>query len=158
MPTWYIQIFPCGTTKRTKNDFNTIEARTYEKSTIGIGFYGCIPIINNDSMTQLDFMEESKFTPRQKKYKTKVFEYFVNEMKIGDTVYLKKGKQILYQATISSNYFYDDSDYNEDDSTHNINSDNITNGWFWRHRRTISNITRISDINTSVMRQTIYKR
>jgi hypothetical protein len=148
MPTWYIQIFPCGTTKRTKNDFDTIEARTLEKSTIGINFADSTVTVINNTLQSVTFDGTEARTKRQEQYRVRQFEYFVNEMQIGDTVYLKKGKQILYQATISSNYFYDDTD--------DIN--NITNGWFWRHRRTISNITRISDINTSVMRQTIYKR
>jgi hypothetical protein len=148
MPNWYIQIFPCGTTKRTKNDFDTIEARTLEKSTIGINFGDSTVTIINNTLQSVTFDGTEARTKRQEQYRIRQFEYFVNEMQIGDTVYLKKGKQILYQATISSNYFYDDTD--------DIN--NITNGWFWRHRRTISNITPISDINTSVMRQTIYKR
>ena len=35
-----------------------------------------------------------------------MFEYFINTMKIGDTIYLKKGKQILYKATIDSDYYF----------------------------------------------------
>lgn len=153
MPTWYIQIFPCGTTKRTKNDFDIIEARTLEKSTIGINFADSTVTLTNNKLDFVTFDGTEARTKRQEQYRVRQFEYFVNEMQIGDTVYLKKGVQILYQATISSNYFYDDTDYNIDD-----NADNITNGWFWRHRRTISNITPMNEHNNSVRRQTIYKR
>jgi hypothetical protein len=150
---WYIQIFPRGTTKRTKNDYNTIEARTLEKSTIGINFKDTVLTLTDNILDCVSFDERTVLTKKQKEYRERQFKYFVNEMQIGDTVYLKKGMHILYQATISSNYIYDDSDYNIDD-----NSDNITNGWFWRHRRTISNITPMNEFDRSVMYRTIYKK
>ena len=59
-----------------------------------------------------------------------MLEYFINTMKIGDTIYLKKGKEILYKA-IASDYYFNDSEYfNAPRLDRHIN-------WFWRHREKI---------------------
>lgn len=76
-----------------------------------------------------------------------MFEYFINTMKIGDTVYLKKGKEILYKAKIASNYYFDDTDY--------YNARTIEN-WFWRHRRKIKDIEKIYEVKPGYSRQTLY--
>ena len=87
---------------------------------------------------------------RQKLYRKRMFEYFINTMKIGDTVYLKKGKEILYKAKIVSNYYFDDSEY------YNARTIEDHKNWFWRHRRKIKDIEKIYEIKPGYSRQTLY--
>ena len=54
-------------------------------------------------------MDSLNKTKRQKKHIKNVLNNFMNIMKMGDTVFLCKGEyDILYKATISSDYYYYD--------------------------------------------------
>ena len=87
-----------------------------------------------------------------------LFENFINNMRIGDRVYLCRGaNQILYSAIIDSDYIFDNSDY-ESVSTHATTYNQIKNGWFWRHLRKIKDITPVNLTTNIDMRQTIHKR
>lgn len=152
---WYIQIFCAGTNKKTKEMYNIIEQRTLEKKEIGIGFFGVNPYLINNKMTNINFTED--LSNKQKLYRKRMFDYFINTMKIGDIIYLKNGKNILYKAIIDSDYIYDESDYiriSTKDTTYN----QIKSGWFWRHRRKIKNIEKISEIKPGYSRMTLYKK
>ena len=139
---WYIQIHPVGTNKITKEKYNIMENRTIENQEIGIHFGTTNPILINNKMVNVNFTED--LSNRQKLYRKRMFEYFINTMKIGDTIYLKKGKEILYKAKIASDYIL--VEYNE-----GLNKD-----WFWRHRRKIKDIEKIYEIKPGYSRQTLY--
>ena len=99
---WYIQIFSVGQNKKEKEVYNIIENKTINKQEIGIGFCDNNPILLNNKM--IDINNLSHLSKGQNLYRKRMFEYFINTMKIGDTIYLKKGKEILYKATIASDF------------------------------------------------------
>ena len=146
--TWYIQIFSVDKNKKEKEIYNIIENKTINKQEIGIGFCDNNPILLNNKM--IDINNPSYLSKGQNLYRKRMFEYFINTMKIGDTVYLKKGKEILYKATIASDYYFNDSEYYDAPRLdRHIN-------WFWRHRRKIKNIEKIYEIKPGYSRQTLY--
>ena len=146
---WYIQIFSSkGQNKKEKEKYNIIENKTINRQEIGIGFCSTNPILVNNKMINTTFTED--LSKLQKSYRKRMFEYFINTMKIGDTVYLKKGKEILYKAIIDSDYYFDDTDY------YNARTLEEHNNWFWRHRRKIKNIEKIYEIKPGYSRQTLY--
>ena len=145
---WYIQIFPIGRNKKEKEKYNIIENKTINRQEIGIGFCDTNPILVDNKMINTTFTED--LSNRQKSYRKRMFEYFINTMKIGDTVYLKKGKEILYKAKIASDYYFDDSEYR------NELIPGQDNTWFWRHRRKIKDIEKIYEIKPGYSRQTLY--
>ena len=159
---WYIQIFSTGKNKKQKEIYNIIENRTIEKQEIGINFYGCIPVLDdNNKLLKLDFTDIGleTFNERQKKYKNKIFTYFINNMKEDDTIYLKNGSKILYKAKIACDYILDESNYKylhtqnlTEEDFNTIKNDN----WFWRHRRKIKDIEKIYEIKPGYSRQTLY--
>ena len=152
MGDWCIKIFPNGNTKEKDEMFKIIEDRTIKKKMIGIGFCKAEPIYKLQNHTL--FMTGIEGDIHHKK----VFENFINNMKIGDRVYLCRGaNQILYSAIIDSDYIFDNSDY-ESVSTHDTNYNQIKNGWFWRHLRKIKDITPVNLTTNIDMRQTIHKR
>ena len=149
---WCIKIFPNGNTKEKNEMFKIIEERTIKKKMIGIGFCDSKPIYklknNKIIMTGIEGDTNHK----------KVFENFINNIKIGDRIYLCRGaNQILYSATIDSDYIFDNYDY-EMVSTKDAKFDQIKNGWFWRHLRKIKNIEKVNLTTNIDMRQTIHKR
>ena len=97
----------------------------------------------------IDINNISDLSKRQNLYRKRMFEYFINTMKIGDTIYLKKGKEILYRAIIDSDYYFDDSEY--------YYSPRVERGssWFWRHRRK-KDIEKIYEVKPGYSRQTLY--
>ena len=159
---WYIQIFPTGKNKKQKEAYNIAENRTIEKQEIGINFYGCIPRLDDhNKLLKLDFTDRGleTFNERQKKYKNKVFTYFINNMKVNDIIYLKNGSKILYKAKIASDYILDETNYKylhtqnlTEEDFNTIKNDN----WFWRHRRKIKDIEKIYEIKSGYSRQTLY--
>lgn len=149
---WCIKIFPNGTSKEKNEKFNIMEERTKDKKMIGIDFRDANPIykIKDNKLIMTNIEGDIKYK--------KVFENFINNMKIGDTVYLCRGiNKLLYRATIDSNYIYDDSEY-EHIHTKDTDYNQIKNGWFWRHRRKIKNIERVDLTTNKNMSQTIHKR
>ena len=145
---WYIQIFSVGKNKKEKEIYNIIENKTIHKQEIGIGFCDNNPILVNNKMIDINNIPD--LSKRQNLYRKKMFEYFINTMKIGDTVYLKKGKEILYKATIASDYYFNDSEYYDALTVERHNN------WFWRHRRKIKDIQKIYEIKPGFSRQTLY--
>ena len=145
---WYIQIFSIGQNKKQKEVYDIIENKTINRQEIGIGFCDNNPILVNNRM--IDINNISDLSKRQNLYRKRMFEYFINTMKIGDTIYLKKGKEILYRAIIDSDYYFDDSEY--------YHSPRVERGssWFWRHRRKIKDIEKIYEIKPGYSRQTLY--
>ena len=78
-------------------------------------------------------------------------ENFINNMKIGDTVYLCQGiNKILYKATIDSDYIYN-KDYQYYDCQGDINK------YVWIHQRKIKDIIKVDLRTNKTMCQTIYK-
>ena len=142
---WYIQIFCVAKNKKQQEVYDIIENKTIHKQEIGIGFHENNPLLVNNKM--IDINNLSHLSKRQNLYRKRMFEYFINTMKIGDTVYLKKGKEILYKATIASDYCFNDSEY--------FNASTLEN-WFWRHRRKIKDIEKIYEIKPGYSRQTLY--
>ena len=145
---WYIQIFSIGKNKKQKEMYNIIENKTIEKQEIGIGFCSSNPILVNNKMINITFTKD--LSTKQNLYRKRMFEYFINTMKIGDTIYLKKGKEILYKAIIDSDYYFDDSEYYYAPRVERGSS------WFWRHRRKIKNIEKIYEVKPGYSRQTLY--
>ena len=145
---WYIQIFSIGQNKKQKEVYNFIENKTINRQEIGIGFCDNNPILVNNKM--IDINNISDLSKRQNLYRKRMFEYFINTMKIGDTIYLKKGKEILYKAIIDSDYYFDDSEYYYAPRVERGSS------WFWRHRRKIKNIEKIYEVKPGYSRQTLY--
>lgn len=143
---WYIQIFSVGKNKKEKEFYDIVENKTINRQEIGIGFCENNPILSNNKM--IDINDISDLSKRQNLYRKRMFEYFINTMKIGDTVYLKKGKEILYKAIIDSNYYFDDSEYRR--------TIEDQNNWFWRHRRKIKDIEKIYEVKPGYSRQTLY--
>lgn len=146
--TWYIQIFSVGKNKKQGEVYDIIENKTINKKEIGIGFCDNNPILVNNKMIDINNIPD--LSKRQNLYRKRMFEYFINTMKIGDTVYLKKGKEILYKATIASDYYFNDSEYYDALRVERHNN------WFWRHRRKIKNIEKIYEIKPGYSRQTLY--
>ena len=149
---WCIKIFTNGNSKKTEEIFRIMENRTLEKHMIGIGFCSASPILQlKDNKLVMTNIENDKIHK-------KTFENFINNMKIGDTIYLCKGSNnLLYKAIIDSDYIFDNSDYIAV-STKDTNFNQIKNGWFWRHRRKIKNIEIVNLTTNISMRQTIHKR
>ena len=145
---WYIQIFSIGKNKKQKKVYDIIEHKTINRKEIGIGFCDNNPILVDNKM--IDINNSSDLSKRQNLYRKRMFEYFINTMKIDDTVYLKKGKEILYKAKIASDYYFDDTDY------YNARTLEEHNNWFWRHRRKIKDIEKIYEIKPGYSRQTLY--
>lgn len=157
--TWYIQIFCSGPTKKQKEMSDIMEQRTLRNKQIGIGFCDITPIFDKDNNFINIRCENTNLTKRQELYRKNVFKHFINTMKIGDIVYLKNGKNILYKAIIDSDYIYDDSNYIKHSSNkiYSLTTDEKMS-WFWRHRRNIKNIEKISEINKGYSRMTLYKK
>ena len=147
---WCIKIYFNGNTKEKNEMFKVMEERTIKKKKIGIGYCDSQPIyqLRNNKLIMTDIEGNTNHK--------KVFENFINNIEIGDRIYLCRGaNQILYSAIIDSDYIFDNSDY-EKGGTQDINQ--IKNGWFWRHLRKIKNIEKVN-LTTSVdMRQTIHRR
>ena len=156
--TWYIQIFCSGTTKKQKEMFDIMEERTLRNKQIGIDF-DSMPIFDKDNNVINIRCEDTNLTKGQELYRKNVFKHFINTMKIGDIVYLKNEKNILYKAIIDSDYIYDDSNYIKHSSNkiYGLTTDEKMS-WFWRHRRNIKNIEKISEINKGYSRKTLYKK
>jgi len=156
--TWYIQIFCSGTTKKQKEMFDIMEQRTLKNKQIGINFHS-MPIFDKDNNVINIRCEDTNLTKGQELYRKNVFKHFINTMKIGDIVYLKNEKNILYKAIIDSDYIYDDSNYIKHSSNkiYGLTTDEKMS-WFWRHRRNIKNIEKISEINKGYSRKTLYKK
>tara|TARA_B100001173_G_C15627503_1_gene395661 strand:- start:136 stop:564 length:429 start_codon:yes stop_codon:yes gene_type:complete len=134
---WYIKIY--------KNDkkFPIMEQKTLEKQSIGIGYNIRIDMKQSTSGGINAYMDMLNKKPKQKKFITNVFNNFIEEMKIGDTVYLCKGEyDILYKAIISSDYYFDSEE------EHNN---------FWHHRRDITNIESCNIKSNKRRIQTLYK-
>ena len=157
--TWYIQIFCSGPTKKQKEMFDIMEERTLRNKQIGIGFCDITPIFDKDNNFINIRCENTNLTKGQELYRKNVFKHFINTMKIGDIVYLKNGENILYKANIDSDYIYDDSNYIKHSSNkiYGLTTDEKMS-WFWRHRRNIKNIEKISEINKGYSRKTLYKK
>ena len=145
---WYIQIFRIGKNKKENEIYNIIKNKTINKQEIGIGFSENNPILVNNKM--IDINDIPDLSKRQNLYRKRMFEYFINTMKIGDIIYLKKGREILYKATIASDYYYNDSEYYEAQTVERHNN------WFWRHRRKIKDIQKIYKIKPGFSKQTLY--
>ena len=145
---WYIQIFCVAKNKKQQEVYDIIENKTINKQEIGIGFHENNPLLVNNKMIDINNIPD--LSKRQNLYRKRMFEYFINTMKIGDTVYLKKGKEILYKATIASDYYFNDSEY------FNASTLERHNNWFWRHRRKIKDIEKIYEIKPGYSRQTLY--
>ena len=145
---WYIQIFCVAKNKKQQEVYDIIENKTINKQEIGIGFHENNPLLVNNKMIDINNIPD--LSKRQNLYRKRMFEYFINTMKIGDTVYLKKGKEILYKATIDSDYYFNDSEYYDAPTVERHNN------WFWRHRRKIKNIQKIYEIKPGYSRQTLY--
>lgn len=146
---WYIQIFRVGNNKKQREVYDIIENKTINRLEIGIGFCDNTPILENNKM--IDINNLSDLSKGQNLYRKRMFEYFINTMKIGDTIYLKKGKQILYKATIDSDYYFDDSEH------YNAHTLEDHTNWFWRHRRKIKDLVRLENvIKPGYSRKTLY--
>tara|TARA_B100001250_G_C19772618_1_gene777929 strand:+ start:342 stop:803 length:462 start_codon:yes stop_codon:yes gene_type:complete len=145
---WYIQIFRNGKNKKETEIYNIIENKTINKQEIGIGFCDNNPILVNNKMIDINNIPD--LSNRQNLYRKRMFEYFINTMKIGDIIYLKNGREILYKATIASDYYYNDSEYYDAQTVERHNN------WFWRHRRKIKDIEKIYEIKPGYSRQTLY--
>ena len=147
---WYIQIFCVAKNKKQQEVYDIIENKTIHKQEIGIGFHENNPILVNNKMIDINNIPD--LSKRQNLYRKRMFEYFINTMKIGDTVYLKKGKEILYKATIDSDYYFNDSEYYDAPTVERHNN------WFWRHRRKIKDIEKIYEIKAGYSRQTLCRK
>ena len=145
---WYIQIFSVGKNKKEKEFYDIVENKTINRQEIGIGFCENNPILSNNKM--IDINDISDLSKRQNLYRKRMFEYFINTMKIGDIVYLKKGKEILYRAIIDSDYYFNDSEY------YYARTLEEHKNWFWRHRRKIKDIEKIYEVKPGYSRQTLY--
>ena len=119
--------------KIAKNDntFNEQLQYTLNTQSIGIGFEYKQEILN---INNLNVNDNSK----------RMYNKFINEINIGDVVFLCKGENtILYIATIDSEYYFDNN--------------NIINGQLQLpHRRKLSNIVKFNSIAPKRMIQTIY--
>ena len=139
---WYIKIY------RNNKDFPIMEQKTLDKGSIGIDYNIRIDMKQSTRGGINTYIDSLNKTDRQKKFITNVFDKFIDEMKIGDTVYLCKGEyDILYKATISSDYYYD-SEGGYDGCE--LNS-------FWHHRRDIRNIEECNIKSNKRRIKTLYK-
>tara|TARA_B100000575_G_C22848203_1_gene496547 strand:- start:120 stop:527 length:408 start_codon:yes stop_codon:yes gene_type:complete len=123
---WYVPIY-------FKEEYINIMINNILKNqAIGIGFNMNIDMKNSTKKGIELYIDTYKdFTLKQKNYVLNTFNIFINQMKIGDIVYLYKDNfNILYKAIISSNYYFDSSGGSNGDEIHN----------FWLHRRNIVNI------------------
>ena len=140
---WFIKIY------RNNKSFEIMERKTIENKSIGIGYNGMYFDIKDKTNEEIKILMDSlNKTERQQKHIKNVLNNFMNIMKIGDTVFLCKGEyDILYKATISSDYYYDASG---GDLKNELNS-------FWCHRRNISNIEPYQIKSSKRRIQTLYK-
>lgn len=139
--TWCIKIYRNGYTKKAINDFNVMEHKTIENKTIGIGFHNSVPVLLNNKLVNINGRQSAKSQ----------MEKFINNMKVGDTVYLCQGiNTILYQATI-------DSDYTYKNEYQNYGYRGDINKFVWPHQRKIKDIVRVDLRTNKTMCQTIYK-
>ena len=136
---WYIKIY------MNDKKFPSMEQKTLEKKSIGIGYNIHIDMKLSTRGGIDCYMDSLNKTIKQKKFIYNTFDKFVNQMKIGDTVYLCKGEyDILYKAIISSDYYFDSQE-------EHIDFD------FWTHKRDITNIIPYKIKSTKRRIQTLYK-
>jgi predicted Mrr-cat superfamily restriction endonuclease len=125
-----------------------VETETINRQTIGIGYN--MNLINMKTATE-DEIETCCNNMGKKnraiQFVKNVFDKFINQIKVGDIVYLcKSEKTILYKAIIDSDYIYDNS---------TLKSPN--NKGFWQHQRKIRNIEKVNLQTNKRMIQTLYK-
>jgi hypothetical protein len=112
---------------KNNNNFNNQLEYSLNNTSIGICFE------HKEEINNIDVLNVSKHCKR-------MYNVFINEMKIGDIVFLCKGStNILYMATISGEYYYD------------------SNNLLLPHRRHITNIKEFKTPAPKRMIQTIYK-
>ncbi len=139
---WYIKIF-----NSINPDYDEAKQYMLDTNTIGIGFSITEEYtqLTQDERRQMwrdnrNLSTESEFQTRER-----FFNYFINEMQIGDIVFLVKGsRDVKYIATIDGNYNFDENAI-------------FTNNHNQCHRRSITNILPFEVIAPKRMRQTIYK-
>ena len=139
---WYIKIYA------NNKDFKLMEQKTLEKKSIGISYSIDIDMKLSTRGGIDIYMDSLNKTDRQKKFVIDVFDKFINQMKIGDTVYLCKGEyDILYKAVVSSDYYYDSE----------VERNRKKSNSFWYHRRDITNIEPCELKSEKRRIQTLYK-
>ena len=138
---WYIKIF-----KSRNPDFDEAKQYMLYTNTIGIGFS------TREEYTQLTqeqrrqiWRDNGKSTETQFQTNERFFNDFINEMQIGDIVFLVKGsRDVKYIATIDGDYSFDENA-------------TFTNNHNQCHRRSITNILPFEVTAPKRMRQTIHK-
>ena len=138
---WYIKIF-----KSRNPDFDEAKQYMLDTNTIGIGFS------TREEYTQLTqeqrcqiWRDNGKSTETQFQTNERFFNDFINEMQIGDIVFLVKGsRDVKYIATIDGDYSFDENAI-------------FTNNHDQCHRRSITNILPFEVTAPKRMRQTIHK-
>ena len=138
---WYIKIY-----RNRHPDFDEAKQYMLDTNTIGIGFD------ITEEYTQLTqeqrrqiWRDNGKSTETQFQTNERFFNYFINEMQIGDIVFLVKGsRDVKYIATIDGNYSFDENAI-------------FTNNHDQCHRRSITNILPFEVTAPKRMRQTIHK-
>ena len=139
---WYIKIY-----SKKHADFDEAKQYMLDTNTIGIGFG-----ITED-YTQLTQEQRRQMWRDNRNYKTesqfqfreRMFRWFINEMQIGDIVFLVKGsRDVKYIATIDGNYKFRENVV-------------FSNGGTHHHRRSITNLLPFEVTAPKKMRQTIHK-
>ena len=137
---WYIKIAGSKCKK-----FDDILKKSIEGNikSIGIGYY----IYENYNNINKEYRDNIWINNKKDIKKTEnIFNKFINQMKINDIVFLCKGAyQIMYIATISGNYYYDDSFRTEFPE------------YSLPHRREITNIIEFNTKSPKRMVGNIYK-
>ena len=102
---WGIKVFESS----SKHFENILEKSLHDKS-IGIGFGIHNDFNNTTTLERRTNWEIEGLTDRQIQHKERMFNMFLYEMNIGDTVFLCKGKdKILYIADVAGDYYHDPS-------------------------------------------------
>jgi predicted Mrr-cat superfamily restriction endonuclease len=140
---WYIKI-----ADSKNNKFNDILNDIITSKSIGID-YGIDKNYNDyNTITDWNNYLKSKCSSNKQYLALKnIFNTFINDIKVGDIVFLCSGiNKIHYVCQIDSTYEFDNTYINK-----------YNNGTSLCHRRKINHITKFDSIAPKKMRATIYK-
>jgi predicted Mrr-cat superfamily restriction endonuclease len=139
---WYIKIY-----RNRHPDFDEAKQYMLDTNTIGIGFGITEEYtqLTQDERRQMWRDYRNLSTESEFQSKERSFNYFINEMQIGDIVFLVKGERdIKYIATIDGNYEFRENVVFSNNGTHH-------------HRRSITNLLPFEVSAPKRMVGTIYK-
>jgi len=139
---WYIKIY-----RNRHPDFDEAKQYMLDTNTIGIGFGITEEYtqLTQDERRQMWRDYRNLSTESEFQSKERSFNYFINEMQIGDIVFLVKGERdIKYIATIDGIYEFRENVVFSNNGTHH-------------HRRSITNPHKFEVTAPKRMCQTIHK-